>query len=96
MYATPNNDPLKSVPVIPAIQKQVEHIEKMLCACHEAAGRLERVYERLTGPLPASTGKDAAQPAADNLAQKLVSIGHMADGLLNRLSCAAEQFDAVI
>ena len=80
----------------PRIQQQIDQLGKVLTACHQTAHALERVADRLLGPVPENEAKDAGRPPAGNIEQRLAEAIGYAEMLEHRLMGALRRLDSAV
>jgi hypothetical protein len=81
-------------PEKPRLHQQIDHLMKVLAACHDSANGIERFADRILGPVPQDVSKAAERAPADSIDRRLVELTEMAEGLAQRLQYAQQRLDS--
>lgn len=80
----------------PRIAQQIDHLAKVLAECHNLAGSIENVADRMLGPVPQDATKGVEKAAIDTLERRLSDTIHNAEVLVARLQSASNRLNSAI
>lgn len=85
-----------ATPEQPRLYQQVDQLMKVLAGCHDAAGRLERVADRIIGPVPEKVQTSDGRASQETLERRLAEIVSIAEGLSGRLNNTSQRLDSAV
>lgn len=91
-----NAIPVANLADKPRIAHQIEQLSKVLSSCHQHAGELELVADRILGPTPQDTSKSPGSPPSDTIEHKLEEAINYAEGLSARLQTASARLNSAV
>lgn len=80
----------------PRLLDALERLSKTLSMCHEHAGSLEHVADRVLGPVPQDVSKGEAVSPPDNIERRLLDAISYAENLAGRLHNTVTRLNSAV